>query len=821
MNHELYWKIRKIFIGVIFFFRKQRYRRTEKKDKELLKKQLNKSIAKTILGRLLLSSLIVSIIVGIDHIIIANTELSSFDVDLYKELLLGGMGIAGVILGLYCANIASVFSAKYSNVPKQIASDFQYDIITQSAIKEIIGYIVICTLTLILCIAEISVTWVSLSIISLLTIRMVVVFSISGTRTYILSDTFRIADIHTNNIDNAIRKISKRDAITSDISFQHHIQKVCEKDISILSEIAQYNLDIPATQNSSMCEFMDNNLILMGRYWKIKNTIPHNSKWFSEKTIYPQWHTSSHTEISIAARHSISIDSKQKTNPWWFEDAILAVNEICLDKLIRDADKPSIIKYLNKLAFLSSEASNAHTSTYWIQHLSAIQTKMLTFVSSIDNVDANIEDELASIFDILASAFVSALKAKSKQLASLNIVEILDYACTLNDNYDAKAAYLHFFNNDACDSLYRQISAENKIDKKRITPNWFLKQTVAKQIHTYLGERLQDVEQIIDVYMQAGQTLNEQKLTYCAAVFFAHCFEVISFCEQIIESVNVKLPNLEQNHMEKSYVWEEVTSQQAKDALNTLVKDIPALLVRNCGSFAIRNWNDREKKPDFLGMCYNHLCEHLIRAIETNDYIKFEALYRDFFSLTLLYQEYVRTNVVKKKEQHLQAAVVYAATDPYVEYGIISGLATLWGEFIADKRWRELVRISLDKFLQTDPENKKKTLTQITQVVQGRRAFMVGITNRSVMQTDWEMRVERAIIGNKAFQFEYREFGQKVLKTKSKLLYAFAGSLFNDILDFHNTEDVFFIVFINRYLDEGEKYKSQLGWEVDEDNENF
>lgn len=821
MNHKLYWKIRKIFISVIFFFKKQHYRHMEKKDKELLKKQLNKSIAKTILRRLLLSSLIVSLIVGIDHIIIAHTEISGFNVDLYKELLLGGMGIAGVILGLYCANIASVFSAKYSNVPKQIASDFQYDIITQSAIKEIIGYIVTCTLTLILCIAEISVTWVSLSIIALLTIRMVVVFSISGTRTYILSDTFRIADIHTNNINNTIRKISKRDAITSDISFQHHIQKVCEKDISILSEIAQYNLDIPATQNPSMCEFMDNNLILIRWYWKIKNAIPHNSKWFSEKTIYPQWHTSSHTEISIAARHSISIDSKQKADPWWFEDAILAVNEICLDKLIRDADKPSIIKYLNKIAFLSSEAVNAHTSTYWIQHLSALQSKMLAFVSSIDNVDTATEDELASIFDILASAFVSALKTKSIMLGSLKVEEVLDHACTLDNNYDAKAAFLHFFNNDICDTLYRQISAENKIDKKRITPNWFVKQTVAKQIYAYLGERLQDVERIIDAYMQTGKALNEKKLTYCAAVFFAHCFEVISFCEQIIESVNAKLPILEQKHMEKSYVWEEVTSNQVKDGLNTLVKDIPALLIKNCGSFAIRNWNDREKKPDFLGMCYNHLCEHLVCAIETNDYIKFEALYHDFFSLTLLYQEYVRTNVVKKKEQHLQAAVICAATDPFVEYGIISGLATLWGEFISDRRWRELVRSTLDKFLQADLEEKKKTLTYITQVVQGRRAFMVGITNRTMMQTDWESRVARAIAGNQSFQFEYREFGQKFLKTESKLLYAFSGSLFSDILDFNNTEDIFFIVFVNPYLDEGEKYKSQSGWEEDDESENF
>lgn len=821
MNCKVYWQIRKLFISVVFFFKKFRYCRMEKKDNELLKKQLNKRITKTILGCLLLSSLIVSILIGIDHIIIANTEISSLDIDLYKEILLGGMGIAGVILGLYCANIASVFSAKYSNVPKQIAYDFQYDIITQSAIKEIIGYIVICTLTLILCIAKISVTWVSLSMIALLTIRMVVVFSISGTRTYILSDVFRMADTHTNNIDNAIKKIAKRDTITSDISFQHHIQKVCEKDISILSEIAQYNLDIPVTQNSSMCEFMDNNLILIGRYWKIRNTIPHNSKWFSEKTIYPQWHTSSYTEISLAVRLCISIDNKQIVNPWWFEDAILAVNEICLDKLIHDADKLSIIKYLKKLALLSIEAVNAQMSAYWIQYLSMIQTKMLTLVNSIDNVDANTEDELASIFDILASAFVSVLKAQRNMLASLNIEDIFDHACTINNNYDAKAAIFHFFNNDACDSLYRQISAEKKIDKKGITPDWFVKQTVAKQIHTYLGKHLHDIEQIAEVYMQTGQALHGNKQTYCAAVFLAHCFEVVSYCEQIIPSINVKLSTLKQMHIEKSDIWEDLTSQRAIDAINNLVNNIPALLINNSGSIALRNWNDREKKPDLLGMCYNHFCEHLIRAIETNDYVKFEALYRDFFSLTNLYQEYVRTNVVKKPEPNLPAAVVYAVTDPYVEYGIISGLATLWGEFIADKRWRELVHTTVDRFLQTDPESKKKTLTQITQLVMCRRTFLVGINDRSEMQMDWEMRVEQTIVGNKLFQFEYRELGQKFLKTESKLLYAFAGNLFHDVLDFHNTEDVFFIVFINQYLDEDKKYKSQSSWEANTDSENF
>ena len=59
VNHKIYWRIRKLFISIVFYFRKQRYRRIEKKDKKLLKKQLNKSIVKIILVRLFLSSLLV------------------------------------------------------------------------------------------------------------------------------------------------------------------------------------------------------------------------------------------------------------------------------------------------------------------------------------------------------------------------------------------------------------------------------------------------------------------------------------------------------------------------------------------------------------------------------------------------------------------------------------------------------------------------------------------------------------------------------------------------------------------------------------------
>lgn len=772
-----------------------------------------------IITRVIVSLVIVGLMLGLDHLIIEKTKVTPFDVYLYKDLLLGGMGIAGVILGLYCANIASVFSAKYSNVPKQISHDFQTDIITNSAIKKIIEYIAICTIMLMISIAKMPVTWGSLCFIAFLTIRMIVTFSVSGTRTYILSDTFRIADIHSNNITNSIRKLSKTNSITSDISFQSHLQKLCAKDISVLSEIANFNVDIPESQNPSMGEFMETNLVLLGRYWQIKNTIPHDSKWFSEKVVYPQWHTASHSQTSLATSCGRSIDSTQKPDHWWFEDALLTVNQICLDKLIKDSDRITIIKYLQQLALLSPEAVKSNSFNHWIEHLESVLNRALNYAANSQDKAFHTEDETASIFDTLASSFVQVLKFEKHCLFSLDIDKILNHACQISNNHKADINYRYFFNNSACDSLYCKLTAEKRIEEKRITPDWFIKQTVAQKIYEYLGELSTSVERIINIYLKTGQFLHEKDQTYIAAVYLAHSFEIISNCEEILLLINDKLPALEALHLEKSYVWEQVSTQKTQKELSELSKIAPNLLTKNCSGFAIHNWENRESKPDLLGLCYNHLCEHLIRSIETNDYEKFEGIYSDFFSFVLLYQEYVRSNVVKTKEQYLQGTVFYAATDPYIEYSMISGLAVLWGEFIRDSRWVNLIKTVLSEFNEASTDGKQNTLEYIVQVLNARKSVFAGVTNRSIIQTSWEQRIAHAMKESELFEFEYREFGHKVLKTDSKILYAFAGNLLYDSLHFNNSEEVFLIVFVNQYLEKDKRYKSQSGWEGDFDNE--
>lgn len=230
------------------------------------------------------------------------------------------------------------------------------------------------------------------------------------------------------------------------------------------------------------------------------------------------------------------------------------------------------------------------------------------------------------------------------------------------------------------------------------------------------------------------------------------------------------------------------------------------------GAFALAHWSKREDYPDLLGFCYNHICEALISSIERNDFETFEGSYVGFLSVMLLYQEYVRTDVIKIKEPHRQQAVFHVATAPIIEYAMISGFAILWGEFSNSPRWRALVDSELQRFIKED-SGHISILKRLTELASARKHHMFGIGNRDVLQTSWQQRIERLIRNSDLCKYEYKHFGQKVLKTDSKLLKAFCGSSFSDLGFTADVEGVYFICCVNQYLPEESKYAGDFNWE--------
>lgn len=60
--------------------------------------------------------------------------------------------------------------------------------------------------------------------------------------------------------------------------------------------------------------------------------------------------------------------------------------------------------------------------------------------------------------------------------------------------------------------------------------------------------------------------------------------------------------------------------------------NLPAVLIKCSVSDALDHWKNREDYPDFLGLCYNHVSEALIRSIESNDFERFKKYIEDILT---------------------------------------------------------------------------------------------------------------------------------------------------------------------------------------------
>lgn len=193
--------------------------------------------------------------------------------DLFANVIIGELGVAGVILGLYCSNISSVYSTRYANAPEKIAIAFQYDRLTVKCLNSISGFIIYGTIILIELLMELKVGWISGGALIIWSILVVISFGITGNRIYQLSDVFRISDDAVIILERVISKYINRGLYAMDDNYQNHFCKVATEKIELLKTIQEYGCDSKLPTNSSILNFMCTNLELIEQYWLTKRDI--------------------------------------------------------------------------------------------------------------------------------------------------------------------------------------------------------------------------------------------------------------------------------------------------------------------------------------------------------------------------------------------------------------------------------------------------------------------------------------------------------------------------------------------------------------------
>ena len=244
--NKLYWKGRKIKNALLFrikaFFHKRKDELESKKDDLLFEKSVMKEVIKAFIKNICIIALIMfleQILVsekcdgivpyGFQKWIIKTNALVVEDRSLLTDVLSAIVGVAGVFLGLYCANIMSMYAEKYANAPQSISRLFENDIVSNKCIKAITNYLIFSVVVLFLQIIKIDIGIIMLIVLGVKALKIIVSFGFMSRRTYQFSDMYYVTNSVYTEIYRNILHLNNGKMFTHDKNFQNHYKRTGKK----------------------------------------------------------------------------------------------------------------------------------------------------------------------------------------------------------------------------------------------------------------------------------------------------------------------------------------------------------------------------------------------------------------------------------------------------------------------------------------------------------------------------------------------------------------------------------------------------------------
>ena len=811
MNRKIFWKLRKIILKIVFNIKRVIYRIIDFISGNSEYSSFGRMVVKASFFGIMKATIFVIVLLWIDELVFKIGNVPKVDKNIFVSFVIGGISIAGVILGLYCANIASIYSSRYANAPRSIAIAFQYDRLTRRCISAIVDYIVFGFLVTFATMLEFRIGWVMITIFIFWSIVVIVSYSIAGNRAYQLSDVYGVAADSNRILYRIISKRLNQKLFSTDANFQNHFQKVAERQIRLLKSIQKYGENINKSENldnSAMTEFMLNNLVTVKLYWMIKKNLSRSSLWFRDKPRYPKWHFSSSTESSIALRTGTPLKTKGKHNLWWFEEELISINKQCLNNLFEQFDYVSIYTYITAFEKMCSTAIECKEANFYIAHVDWIKQELEKRMIPAD-VDGNERNAFAGVIEIVSLLYLDIILESSRAYHDFDLEKIVLKVIKAIDSGDDAEKNEYICSRQDID-FYKKIITEVKVEGKRITPRWIIKQQIAKEEYVYLNSLLDIVREGMEHAFTLGKTLSEKKLYFEACIILTRFYEYESEFARFINIVKSRKEELESFQIDKALKWDEFRLDKLQNTISEWKKYVPALFFECSSHFALDNWENREEYPDFLGECYNRICEDAVEAITSGDIKQFEIDFENLSKLMILYQEYIRSDLIKNKDLYRVEYVYYMFTSPIVEWAQIGGLAILWGEFHSNDEWKICVCKSSDLVFKKDGE-LTGLAEKLIEYIQHRDKFMFGIGNRDILETEWKQSVANVIKNSGICETEYEFYGRR-LKTDSKLLKAFCPN-FMDMGFTKDPSEVFWVICVNPIINDDKKYHTRYSWE--------
>lgn len=135
---------------------------------------------------------------------------------------------------------------------------------------------------------------------------------------------------------------------------------------------------------------------------------------------------------------------------------------------------------------------------FWTKSVVDLQEKILpACIACAKSDDKNHVILAAAIADVFIGIYINIIIGINKYLRELNIDSLLNCA-TEAYSYEQLKPNNRYYNNHSVEHLFNCIFAELKLESKRVTPDWYIKQAVAYTVYQDLNDVVDAMDKIYD-----------------------------------------------------------------------------------------------------------------------------------------------------------------------------------------------------------------------------------------------------------------------------------------------------------------------------------
>ena len=810
---EEYYRLRNYINKKLFFFRNKHYQKTLKKFINKNSNEYKLNIIKNFIKNLKDSIIVILLIFIIEIIlklIIQNIngeiinilkEHLTINQDMFSQFIICGIGVAGVFLALYYSNIATIYSSEYSNTISRIRTLFEYEINQNANLKKINTYIIQSILILFSMMLGLQIWYIFVLYMIIKTIDIIITFIMQGNTIYEFSNIYNVLTNRKKQLIFHIDSVTEKGYFNNDYNFQNFHGK---QALSILEDMMIVNNYILEENNSnkkdSILEFIQKNISVLGYYLCSKNRILYNSLWFQKKKKYKKWYSADFSEKGMALYTGTELQPTNIIDIDWFEIKILKINEQAIKFLFKNDCIKEITYYIKTIGDIIP---------FWISfgNIDLFYEHIKNIVNIIKNnlMNSNEDNEdILTLIEMICNIFIHYVLCVKEFIQKINLDECEIF---IKNNFKYTEDRIQQINNKVYNNaefynIYKALKNEKEIEKKIITPYWYIKQRTSKLYIVEINKLLKIVEKFYNMNLNLGIELLEKSKYANSATFVINENELYNKINLIQETCCAIFNELMKNDIEKDYKLPDIYIKNLMENIKRQHSEtVPMLWEKSCEVWGIKSKNNER---DVFGFCYNNLCEYIFQNILEFDYETFATNYGNLIKIAVLSEIDIHDELMDDKTYTDIAKLKFQLSGLNIMFEL-SGYAIIIGEILNDKRWKKKIDDEIEKLIA-----KSDKINFIKQIERWKNAIewlVNDIRNAEIDGTNKELRFRNTIEKSNKLKFEnIGPFGyKKIINTKNleNLYYDDTSGISADM------REIFAIACLNKYLDQKDLYKSR------------